>query len=160
MDVEAINKEEFSELIKTVLVIVMRSHNQEKLKASANLLSNILLKKSDFEKLSYTELDHFARALEGLSNGGIEFFGRLVKIVRHNESQSGLIPQFYSIDSLTKEFEYSDTHLISGLARELNGWYLVHLTVPQIRSRDDGNTTLMLTELGRRFAKAVSLNSY
>jgi hypothetical protein len=47
IDVEQVNKEEFAELFKSCYLVVMRSHREEKLRAVAALMANLLLRPGD-----------------------------------------------------------------------------------------------------------------
>jgi hypothetical protein len=71
IDAEAVDKDEFSDLFKSCYLVVVRTTREEKLRAAAGILANIFLKQGDPEKLSYTELDHLVRCLDGLSSGAI-----------------------------------------------------------------------------------------
>ena len=92
LDVDAVNKDEFSELFKSCYLVVVRTTQETKLRAASAILANLLLKAGDAEKASYTELDHFVRCLDGLSIGAITVLGtaaRLVVTANINPNQDG-----------------------------------------------------------------------
>lgn len=66
---ELVNKDEFAELFKTAYLVIIRSHHEARSRAATRLMVNALLCPDDADKLSYTELDHFARCLDQLSIG-------------------------------------------------------------------------------------------
>jgi hypothetical protein len=75
IDVEAVNKDEFSELFNSCYMIIIRTHHEEKLRAAAALLANLLLRQGDPGKVPYEELDHLVRCLDALSIGAIAVLG-------------------------------------------------------------------------------------
>jgi hypothetical protein len=46
IDVEAVNKEEFSELFKSCYLVMVRTNREEKLQAAAAILANLLLRQA------------------------------------------------------------------------------------------------------------------
>lgn len=81
IDTEAVNKDEFSDLFKSCYLVVVRTTQEEKLRAASGILANLFLKPGDPEKLSYSELDHFVRCLDGLSIGAIVTLGTVNSLV-------------------------------------------------------------------------------
>ncbi len=152
---EFIHKDEAAELFKSTYLIVVRTHRKDKLEAAARLLSNLLLKDGDSEKLSYTELDHFVRALDALSSGALSVFATVYRSSKREYPQPSGYEQF-TIDHLRQISGVSDSSLLLGLVRELNSWNLLELTIPTIRTENDGNAGARLTALGSRFAATVS----
>jgi hypothetical protein len=75
IDPDAVDKDEFAELVKTCYLAIIRTNQESKLQAAAALLANLLLRKGDPAKLSYTELDHFARCVDSLSIGATTVLG-------------------------------------------------------------------------------------
>src|SRR5215471_18235878 len=75
IDPAQVNNEEFSELFKSCYLVVIRTHREEKLRAAANILANLMLRVGDSEKSSYDELDHLVRCLDSLSTGAISVLG-------------------------------------------------------------------------------------
>src|SRR5580704_15764288 len=58
IDPDAINKDEFAELFKSCYLVFIRTHQEEKLRAAAAIIANLVLKPGDPEKVPYEELDH------------------------------------------------------------------------------------------------------
>src|SRR5579863_5912580 len=58
IDVNAVNKDDFSELFKSCYLVIVRTNREEKLRAAASILANILLRPGDPSKSPYEELDH------------------------------------------------------------------------------------------------------
>ena len=109
------------------------------------LLANLLLQENDPERLSYTELDHFAHSLDSLSIGAIRTLGEV-----HRMSSSGI--GMFSDQSFRFNFEDLQRRLVG----ELNAMNLVHLAgVPSIRTSEYGNYPIELTPLGTRFLTHV-----
>lgn len=156
--VDAINidKDEFAELFKSAYLVAVRSHRKEKLEGAARLLTNILLREGDADKLTYSEVDHFIRALEWLSNGALILHGKIVRFARAEIARSNLQRQFsMTLGHLSGVVGEANLSLLSGLCRELVSWGLVNLKVPQVNAQDYNIHNLELTELGARFADAV-----
>ena len=157
IDLSAVDRDEFAELFKSTYLVVVRTHQEAKLKAAANLIVNILLRPGDPEKLSYTELDHYVRCLDQLSVGAIQVLAHAVALAEKNESgrlaESSVRITFEDIQ--TKAAAASPS-LLMGLVGELDGHNLIHRAgVPSIRTPDYGNYSLEVTPLGARFAKRL-----
>lgn len=159
IDVEAINREEFAEVFKSAYLVIVRTHQAAKLSAAALLVSNVLLRDGDPEKLSYTEIDHYVRCLDLLSVGGIQTLALAVRLAEERE------PNALADQSVRINFEELQTgqpsvapSLLMGLVGELDTLNLVHRAgVPNIRSPNYGNYPLEVTPLGGRFAKHLLL---
>lgn len=155
IDPNAVNKDEFAELFKSTYLVIMRTHNEAKLRGAANLIVNILLRPGDAEKLSYTELDHYARCLDQLSAGAIQALAHAVALAQQNE------PGRLAERSVRINFEDLQAgagavapSLLMGLVGELDACNLIHRAgVPSIRTPDYGNYALEVTPLGARFAR-------
>jgi hypothetical protein len=80
IDLGAVDKEEFSELFQSCSRIMERTHRDEKLRAAANILANLLLKPGDQAKVSYDELDHLIRCVDALSIGAITVLGAIRQV--------------------------------------------------------------------------------
>ena len=85
IDVEVINREEFAEVFKSAYLVIVRTHQSAKLRAAVLLVSNVLLREGDPEKLSYTEIDHYVRCLDLLSVGGIQTLAHAVRLAEERE---------------------------------------------------------------------------
>lgn len=157
IDTECIKKDEFSELFKTCYLIMVRTHQEKKLQGAAELIANILLKEGDSDKLSYTELDHFARCLDALSIGAIQVLGHCVDLAKKRKGTTS--------DNKNIRFNFTDIHrcvthmpvdLIMGLLEELNSFHLIHLTgAPSARTPSYGNYPIEVPPIGFRFATYI-----
>ena len=153
IDFNTIDKDEFAEIFKSAYFIIVRTHQNKKLNAATSLISNILLKHDDHEKLTYTELDHFSRSLDTLSIGAINILAIIVKIARdknYNGDHDSYNLTFRVIRENADEYE---PHLIMGLLGELNTFNLIHIPgIPTVRLENYDNYAIQLTPLGFRFA--------
>ncbi len=155
LDPDAVNKDEFAELFKSCYLVVVRTQQEQKLVAAANLMSNILLTKGDPDKLTYTELDHFVRCLEALSIGAIAVLSEVVRLARGDRrfGQANVCLDFQNVHARRSDL---DPDLLMGLLTELNTFHLVHLTgVPGVRTENYGNYPIELPPIGVRFVKHV-----
>lgn len=157
VDADSVNRDEFAELFKSAYLVIVRTHQEAKLRAAARLVVNILLREGDPEKLSYTELDHYARCLDLLSIGGIQALAHAVELAEQEqpgrlESNSVQI----SFEQLQSRFGEVPSSLLMGLVGELDTLNLVHRAgVPNIRTPNYGNYPLEVTPLGARFARRL-----
>jgi hypothetical protein len=155
IDPESVNRDEFSELFKSSYLVIARTHHEAKLRAAAALVVNILLRKGDPDKLSYTELNHYARCLDQLSSGAVEVLAHAVRVAESvapgRLAESSVSITFNDIRGQALQIAPS---LLMGLLGELDAHNLVHRAgVPTIRTADYGNYLLEVTPLGGRFAK-------
>jgi hypothetical protein len=153
VDADSVDREEFAELFKTAYLIVARSHSEERTSAAMRLVANVLLKPGDQEKLSYTELDHFARCLDQLSHGALRVLAQAVSIAR---KQAPGFLEHKSVPIVFRQLQADlpdiSPSLLMGLVGELDGFNLMHRAgVPGIRTADYGNYSLEVTPLGGRF---------
>jgi hypothetical protein len=157
IDVETVKKDEFVELYNSCLLIIVRTRQILKLNAAVSLITNILLKEDDPEKLSYTELDHFARCLESLSIGAIKTLGHAVDIAKQTDFQKiGYQPIRFDFKQLQDTMQEADPYLLMGLVGELNSLNLLHMAgAPQIPLEGYANYPLQLTPLGARFVERL-----
>ena len=155
---ETVNRDEFAELFKTAYLIIVRSHHETRLAAAARLVTNILLRPGDPDKLSYTELDHIARCLDQLSLGALKVIARAFGIANRQA------PGFLKHKSVPIVFEQLQLEqpdlsasLLMGLVAELDRFNLMHrASSPSIRTPDYGNYSLEVTPLGARFVKHLT----
>jgi len=157
IDPDVVNKDEFAELFYSCLQISLRTHQILKLNAATSLITNILLKEGDTEKLSYTELDHFARCLESLSIGAIKTLGHSVDIAKQTDLKKvGYQPIRFDFKQLQDTMQEDDPYLLMGLVGELNAMNLLHMAgAPQIPLEGYANYPLQLTPLGARFVERL-----
>lgn len=161
IDPNAVNKDEFAELFKSAYLVIMRTHNEAKLKGAANLIVNILLRPGDTEKLSYTELDHYARCLDQLSAGAVQVLAHAVSLAEQNEpgrvAERSVRINFENLQVRAGDMSPS---LLMGLVGELDSCNLIHRAgVPSVRTPDYGNYALEVTPLGARFARRLLENA-
>lgn len=152
IDVAAVNKEEFAELFKSAYLIMVRAHKAERRRAAANLVANVLLRVGDPDRLSYNELDHFARALEALSVGALLCAAEIYRDTDRSGATLRAELGRLNFEDLAKRVPDYDADLLMGLLGELNAQNIVHLPgVPTIRTQDYGNYPIERTTLGSRF---------
>ena len=155
IDADAVQKDEFAELFKSCYLIVVRTHRESKLRASSNLIVNILLRKGDPEKLSYTELDHYVHCMENLSSGAIE----VLAVVYHIPTRTGgnSIEQIrHNFSDIQLQLTNVEPSLLMGLIRELDAANLLHLPgAPGIPTKDYGNYPIQLTRVGAKFVQYI-----
>jgi len=152
IDIHAVDKEEFSELFKSSYLVLVRAHKAERRRAAVNLIVNILLRPDDPDRLSYTELDHFARSLDVLSIGALRCAGEVYRGCAlpkaGEEERLGRL----NFKDLAVRLPGYETDLLMGLLGELNAQNIVHLPgVPSIRTKRYGNYPIERTGLGSRF---------
>lgn len=155
IDVEAVDKDDFAELFKSCYLSIVRSHRDEKLRAATAILANFLLREDDPDKLSYTELDHFARCVETLSSGAVEVLGTVVDAA-HSERRgdSGVKLHHMIFGDLHSRLPQHSPELLMGLIAELDRANLLHRSgPPPIEVRDYANYPIDLTPLGARFSQ-------
>jgi len=156
IDVESINKDEFSELYKSCYLTMTRTHKQEKLRATASIITNILLKEGDPNKLSFNELDHYTRCIDSLSIGAIEIVG----IIYNNKKIKEGVQEkrFHNFDfSLLQRLKPDiEPSFLMGLLCELNSFNLVHMRgVPEFRKVNFSNYQFVATVLGATFVEYI-----
>lgn len=161
IDVESMNKDQFSELFKSNYYIIVRTHQKEKLQCAVNLIANILLKDGDPDKLSYTELDHFTRCLESLSSGAVEVLTH-ISVMAEVDSKRYREERVFRFEfrSLHSKMSNIDADFLMGLISELNSHNFLHIDgVPSIRTENYGNYSMEFTSLGRRFVDHILATS-
>ena len=155
IDVEAVNKDDFAELFKSCYLSIVRSHRDNKLRAATAIIANLLLREGDPEKLTYTELDHFARCVETLSSGAVEVLGSIVNTAQLEENLELKTNSYrMSFGDIRKQFPKHSPDLLMGLILELDKVNLLRCRdVPPIKMPNYLNYPVNLTQLGMRFAK-------
>ena len=148
IDVDIVDKDDFSELFKSCYLIIIRSQREEKLRAAANFIANLLLKTDDPAKSSYTELDHLVRCLDTLSIGAIGVLGACLRV---GSTAPMSKRETFQFEQLRTEFEDLEPSLVMSLLSELRSMNLVAIQEPGIRTADYGNYLIELTPIGRRF---------
>jgi hypothetical protein len=110
-------------LFKSCSRIMERTHRDEKLRAAANILANLLLKQGDLAKVSYDELDHLIRCVDALSIGAITVLGAIREV-------SGTHPLGPNVDAiqfgqLRARLPMMNADLLRSLVSELQAFHLV-----------------------------------
>jgi DNA-binding HxlR family transcriptional regulator len=156
IDVNKVDKDEFAELFKSSYLCIVRTHQKAKLDAAVSLIANILLKDGDKDKLTYRELDHYARCIDGLSIGALEVLGEIYKSIDLERMDPSVLGSHKRIDfgSLHARMKDINAALLMGLLEELNALHLIHLTgVPSVRTPEYSNYPIERTQLGDRFMR-------
>jgi hypothetical protein len=122
IDVEAVNKEDFSELFKSCYLVIVRSNREEKLQAAAAILANILLRPGDPAKSSYEELDHLIRCIDLLSIGAISVLGAARRIA---ETAGQGMQRSVPFNQLRSAFTTFDASLVMSFVSELRSLNLL-----------------------------------
>jgi len=155
LDPANVNKDEFAELFKSCYLVVVRTHQEEKVRAAAGLLSNLLLRSDDPSRLSYTELDHFARCVDSLSIGALKVLAEACRsgsTIGRQDSDGAR----FNFEDLARRLPSMSPELVMGLVGELNTMNLLHLAgVPGIRTAGYANYPIELTPLGVRFVRVI-----
>jgi hypothetical protein len=149
INVDAVNKEDFSELFKSCYLVVVRSHREEKLHAAAALLANLLLRPNDPGKVSYEELDHLVRCLDALSTGAISVLGAAHQIA----GSAALVQGHFQFRQLSGWFPQFEASLLMSLVSELRSLNLLRVQEGAIRMPNYEESLLELTPIGRRFVE-------
>ena len=155
IDVEAVDKDDFAELFKSCYLSIVRSHRDSKLKAATAIIANLLLRESDPDKLTYTELDHFARCVETLSSGAVEVLSSVVHAA-YSEGRVDMEVKSHSMNfgDIRNRFPEHSPDLLMGLVAELDRANLLQRSgTPMIKVSDYGNFPVELTPLGVRFSR-------
>jgi hypothetical protein len=150
VDRDIVNKEEFSELLRSSIQVCARTSREEKLRAAANILANHLLLSGDAAKSPYEELDHLVRCLETLSIGAIGVLGGIRRISTTAPMGVQGHIQFEQLEPLFNQLEPS---LLMSLVSELRSLNLVRVQEPAIRPSMYGGILREISPIGRRFVE-------
>jgi hypothetical protein len=148
IDINAVIKEDFAELFKSCYLIIIRSNREEKLRAAAALLANLLLRPGDPNKASYEELDHLVRCLDAWSIGALTVLGAARRLVA-----TGPAGGYLHFTQLREVFPQFDASLLMSLVSELRSLNLLSVQEGSIRMADHDELLIDLTSIGRRFAE-------
>lgn len=164
IDRNTVDEDEFSDSIKSFLRLSQRSSQDEKLKAAANILANIMLKDGDPDKLSYSELDHFSRCVESLSIGALRVLGECYSFAKRHPLNKTAEGFRVNSGELIRQIEEQSPDLIMSLVTELDSWNLVQdgsrqsfaRTYAEIRGMSYcSNIPLHLTRMGIKFVEHI-----
>lgn len=147
LDVDAVNKHDFSELFKSCYLVIVRTNREEKLHAATAILANILLRPGDPAKSPYEELDHLIRCVDTLSIGAISVLGAARRIATAAGQGTQRSFQFAQLRSA---FQSLDTSLIMSLVSELRALNLLRVQEGGIRMQDYGEVLIEVTPIGER----------
>jgi hypothetical protein len=150
IDVDAVNKDDFSELFKSCYLVIVRSNREEKLHAAAALLANMLLRAGDPDKSSYEELDHLIRCVDTFSVGALSVLGATRRIAA--TAGQGAQGNF-QFGQLRTSFPRFDASLLMSLVSELRALNLVRVQEGAIRMPDYGEVLLEPTPIGSRLVE-------
>lgn len=153
IDIEAVNKDEFSELFNSCYLIIARTHHEEKLRAAAALLANLLLRPGDPAKVPYEELDHLVRCLDALSIGAIAVLGATRQLTTSHPSSQTMRIRIEFSQLRQQKFPQMEASLLMSLVSELNALNLLILDIPPIKISEYGNYALELSPIGKRFVE-------
>ena len=130
----------------------MRTHKEDRLRAATSLITNLLLKDGDPDKLEYRELDHYSRCIDSLSSGAIEVLCKVYEMSGKPDFKGRGSTQYrFDLNVLCTKTGLSPD-LAMGLLGELNSLHLVHLLgSPGVRTPNYSNYPVEFTELGARF---------
>ena len=146
IDLETVNKDEFAKFTKSCYWGVVKTTQEEKIKIFAAMFTNLLLKDDDPDKASYSELDHFVRAMDTVSIGALRVIMQL-SILCNDPKQNRL-----DFTSLYQGYaEEIPPALYMSLLQELNSLYIVEITVPSVKVDTFNNYVVELTYLGNKF---------
>ena len=87
IDVEAVNKDDFSELFKSCYLVIVRTNREQKLQAATAILANLLLRPADPAKSSYEELEHVPPELNSVGFPGRSGWHILSALIRFWERE-------------------------------------------------------------------------
>jgi len=150
IDIDAVNKDDFSELFKSCYLVIVRTNREEKLRASAAILANLLLRPGDPAKSSYEELDHLVRCIDALSIGAISVLGA-ARTIAATSGQGA--QRSFQFDQLRNAFPRFDASLILSLVSELSAFNLVRTQEGMIRMPDHSEMLIEITPIGARLVE-------
>jgi hypothetical protein len=153
IDVGAVNRDEFSELLKSCLIVMGRTHREEKLHSAANILANLLLRQGDPAKVPYEELDHLVRCLDALSIGAIAVLGATRQLATSQPASQTMRIRIEFSQLHQQKFPQMEASLVMSLVSELNALNLLTLDIPAIKISEYGNYALELSPIGKRFVE-------
>ena len=158
IDAQAVDRDEFAELFKSCYLSIVWTHREDKLRAASGLLTNLLLRRGDPDKLSYTQLDHFSRCLDTLSGGAVEVLAVAVREFGTTLPRAmGVGPARFPFCDFRDKCSDFSPDLLMGLVAELESAHLLCRTdTPAIKTDDYGNYPLEVTGLGMEFAKFLA----
>ena len=159
VDVAAVDPDEFSDAVKSFLLLTQRTSREEKLRGAGNLLANLLLTNDDPERLTYTEADHFWRCLDALSIGAIRLLGLICQEMNTRglrEAPGG--EYMFAAGDVVPMMNDLSPHLVLSLVAELDALNLLRKAAASVSLASQGyreNDAIFLTRTGLRFVEMV-----
>ena len=150
IDLEAVNKDDFSELFKSCYLVIVRTNREQKLQAATAILANLLLRPGDPAKSSYEELDHLIRCIDALSIGAITVLGA-ARTIAATSGQGA--QRSFQFDQLRNAFPGFDPSLVMSLVSELSALNLVRIQEGGIRMPDHSEILIEVTPIGVRLVE-------
>ena len=163
LDAETVKPEEFFELFTACYSTVIQTTREEKISAAAALICNVALRDNDPDKLSYPDLEHFARVLDSLSTGALHVIASIYKLKGgQRKFRTGALGTEFQFDEVYNKLRDSisgvSEELFMGLLSDLNAANLIHFPgfsgARQAR-KPYANYIFWLTPLGVRFVEYV-----
>jgi len=163
LDNETVKPEEFFELFTSCYFTVIQTTRLEKISAAAALICNVVLRDNDPDKLSYRDLEHFAKVLDSLSTGALHVTASLYKLTGgQRKFRTGALGTEFQFDEVYSKLRGSmsgvSEELFMGLLSDLNAANLIHFPgfsgARQAR-KPYANYIFWLTPLGVRFVEYV-----
>jgi hypothetical protein len=145
IDAEYVKTDEFVDLCKTCMFVVERTQHEEKLRGAANILANAVSRQGSEGKLTYAELDHFARCLESLSLEAIHVLREACAAKNLNDLDPPRIAHKLGIE----------TDLTIGLLRQLESCDFVLLSFSSARYNDQDSLTVRVRPKAKAFIRYV-----
>jgi hypothetical protein len=145
VDREYVKSDEFVDLCKTCMFIVERTQHEEKLRGAANILANAAMEQGTEGKLTYAELDHFARCLEALSLEAIHVLREAVAARNLNELAPERIAHTLGIEN----------DLAIGLLRQLETCDFVLLSFSSARYNDQDSVVMRVRPKAKSFIEFI-----
>jgi len=153
VDEQLVNKEDFADLFSKYEALAAKTNREEKLRAGANILANALLPPTDPKRSPYEELERLMHCADTLTSGAIAVLGASIKVRPRRHASQGDTP--FSFKELRQLLPNMEPQLIMGLAAELRGLNLLHITEGLIGSPSLENYQFRVTPLGSRFAERI-----
>jgi hypothetical protein len=157
IDPGMVNEEEFSEIFKSSYMTLIRTYKEEKINAAISLIVNALLVPGDPDKLPFSELDHFSRAVDSLSLGALHVLAHAYRIAcRDRTPDLSTGSRSITFEQLHREMQDTEPSFLMALVGELNSWNLLHLLgTPSVRTPAYGNYPIELPPVGVRFVEKI-----
>jgi len=159
LDNETVKPEEFFELFTSCYFTVIQTTRREKISAAAALICNVALREGDPAKLSYSDLEHFAKVLDSLSAGALHVIASQGGQRKFRTGSLGTEFQFDEVyNKLRESISGVSEELFMGLLSDLNAANLIHFSGSSgVRKASEpyARYVFWLTPLGDRLVEYV-----